>query len=150
MTRKVVVVARDAPLEEVVGLMERRRVKRLPVVEAGRLVGIVSRADLLKVVAQLAPTAPPVAASDTEIRAGVLAEIDKSPWAVRGCLDAVANGGVVELRGVIGDERQRAALRVAAENVQGVKKVIDHLVWVEPLSGMAVEPPEDASASAAD
>ena len=80
----------------------------------------------------------------------MLAEIDKSPWAVRGRLDAVANGGVVELRGVIGDERQRAALRVAAENVQGVKKVIDHLVWVEPLSGMAVEPPEDASASAAD
>jgi CBS domain-containing protein len=150
MTRKVVVVARDAPLEEVVGLMERRRVKRLPVVEAGRLVGIVSRADLLKVLAQLAPMAPPVAASDTEIRARVLAEIDKSPWALRGCLDAVANGGVVELRGVIGDERQRAALRVAAENVQGVKKVIDHLVWVEPISGMAIEPPEDASASAAE
>ena len=55
---------------------------------------------------------------------------------MRGRIYAVVSGGTVELRGVIGDEREREALRVAAENVPGVKKIVDHLVWVEPVSGM--------------
>jgi osmotically-inducible protein OsmY len=54
--------------------------------------------------------------------------------------------GVVELWGAIVDERQRDALKVAAENIPGVKAVKDHLVWIEPTSGMVIEPPEGAAA----
>jgi CBS domain-containing protein len=141
MTRPVVSIEPSTPLEALVGLMEKHRVKRLPVVERGQLVGIVSRADLLGALAKLARMAPETTHSDAEIRRRILAEFDKNPWALRGSLDALVENGTVELRGVIGDERQRDALKVAAENVPGVKKIIDHLVWVEPVSGMAVEPP---------
>jgi hypothetical protein len=60
--------------------------------------------------------------------------------------NVVVRGGVVELWGVILDERQREALRVAAENISGVKSVKDHLVWVEPTSGMFIEPREEVIA----
>ncbi len=142
MTRNVVTIAPSTPLETVVGLMEKHRVKRLPVVEKGKLVGILSRANLLPVLARLAPLAQRAKPSDTEIRRRILDEFDRHPWALKGALDAVVVNGVVELRGVIGDERQREALKVSAENVPGVKGVVDHLVWIEPVSGMAIEPPE--------
>ena len=54
--------------------------------------------------------------------------------------------GIVDLNGVILDEKEREALRVVAENVPGVKAVEDHLVWVEPVSGTVIEPPEDGRA----
>ena len=142
MTWHVVAISPDTPLETLVGLMEKHRIKRLPVVEHGAVVGIVSRADLLSVLAHLAPAAPKTTPNDAEIRRRILAEFDRNAWALRGCLDAVVENGVVELRGVIGDERQRDALKIAAENVAGVKKIVDHLVWVEPVSGMAIAPNE--------
>ena len=140
MTEKVVTIDPSTPLESLVELMEKHRIKRIPVVERGKIVGIVSRADLLGVLAHFAPHAPKTAPADAEIRRRILAEFDKNPWALRGCLDAIVDHGVVELRGVIGDERQREALKIAAENVDGVKKIVDHLVWVEPVSGMAIAP----------
>jgi hypothetical protein len=73
--------------------------------------------------------------------------MDKEPWALRGVVDAIVSNGTVELRGVIGDERQRAALRVVAENVPGVRKIVDHLVWVEPVSGMVIDAPAEAGRS---
>ena len=143
MTPKVVSIDPTTALDTVVGLMEKHRIKRLPVVEDGKLVGIVSRANLLSALAHLAPAAPQIPHSDAEIRRRILAEFDKYPWALGGVNDAIVANGTVELRGVIGDERQRDALKIAAENVPGVKKVVDHLIWVEPVSGMAIEPPAD-------
>jgi CBS domain-containing protein len=143
MTTKVVSIEPTTPLETVVGLMEKHRVKRLPVIEKGRLVGIVSRANLLSALAHLAPSAPQIPHSDAEIRRRILAEFDKYPWALGGVNDVIVADGTAELRGVIGDERQREALKIAAENVAGVKKIVDHLVWVEPVSGMAMPPPAD-------
>ncbi len=140
MTEKPVTADPSMPLESLVGLMEKHRIKRIPVVEHGKIVGIVSRADLLGVLAHLLPQAPKTAPRDAEIRRRILAEFDKNPWALRGCLDASVQHGVVELRGVVGDERQRQALKIAAENVDGVTKIVDHLVWVEPVSGMAIAP----------
>jgi CBS domain-containing protein len=140
MTKKVVTVDPSTALEALVGLMEKHRIKRLPVVESGKLVGIVSRADLLGLLAHLAPHVPQTARGDAEIRRRILAEFDKHLGVFPGCLDVVVDHGSVDLRGVIGDERQRVALRVATENIEGVTKVVDHLVWVEPVSGMAIEP----------
>jgi CBS domain-containing protein len=138
MTRQVVAIAPATPLPEAVRLMEQHRVKRLPVIDEGRLVGILSRANLLRALVELAAEAAPGGASDREIRARVLAEIERGHWAPR-TIDVAVTGGVVELTGAITDERERTALRVAAENVPGVKAVRDRLIWVEPVSGMVIE-----------
>jgi len=139
MTREVVTIGPGTPLEEVAELMERHRVKRLPVVEKGRILGIVSRANLLAALLEAAGEARPAASSDREIRKRVLAEIDRQLWAPRASVDIAVEDAVVELRGVVTDERERRALRVAAENVQGVKAVRDRLIWIEPISGLVVE-----------
>lgn len=139
MTGAVVSVALETPLAEVVALVESRRIKRLPVIDKGRLAGIISRADLLSALADLLPKTAAGPISDADIRRRVLAEIDKQPWAPRGAIDAAVQNGIVDLRGVIRDERVRAGLRVAAENVPGVKLVQDHLVDIEILEGEVVE-----------
>ena len=66
------------------------------------------------------------------------------PWTPVSAIDVTVRNGVVQLLGTITDERQRQALRVAAENIPGVRKVEDYLTWVEPVSGFFVEaPPPD-------
>ena len=70
-----------------------------------------------------------------------MAAIGHQHWAPR--VNVVVKHGVAELWGVITDERERQALIVAAENVPGVEQVHDHLVWVEPMSGMAFPSAED-------
>ncbi|HEV2097337.1 MAG TPA: CBS domain-containing protein [Stellaceae bacterium] len=140
MTREVITVATDMPLEEIVALMERHRIKRLPVVDASdTLVGIVSRADLLAALGRALDARGTEPASDEEIHARVLAELERTDWAPREGLTVTVTDGVVELDGVVLDEHERGALRVAAENVPGVKGVLDRLVWVEPVSGTVVE-----------
>ena len=140
MTRDVVSVAEDTPLTEVVRLMERHRIKRVPVVRDGALIGIVSRADLLRAIRRLLVAEPKTAASDETIRRHVLDELAQAPWAPHGLTVDVGNG-VVTLDGVILDERMRRAVRVAAENVPGVKAVVDYILWVEPHSGMVFKAP---------
>ena len=140
MTRDVVSVAEYTPLAEVVHLMERHRIKRVPVLRDGALVGIVSRADLLHALQRVLVAEPKAAASDESIRRHVLAELAQAPWAPYGLTVDVANG-VVTLNGVILDEQKRSALRVAAENMPGVKAVADRIVWVEPHSGMVFGAP---------
>lgn len=143
MTADVVTVTPETPLEQVVELMERHSIKRLPVLEGRQLVGIVSRANLLHALARLAVTAPATTSSDAEIQQRLLAEIDNASWAPRACINPIVQDGVIDLYGAITDERERSALRVLAENVPGVKDVRDHLVWIEPLSGMVIEPPPE-------
>jgi CBS-domain-containing membrane protein len=141
MTHEVQTVPPDAPLEQVVRLMERHNVKRLPVVDNGKVVGIVTRANLLHVVASIAGTIAPLSAEDAAIRERLLAALKDQPWAPVTAVHVTVRDGVVALSGVITDERQRQALRVAAENIPGVKDVEDNIVWVEPVSGIFVEAP---------
>jgi signal-transduction protein with cAMP-binding, CBS, and nucleotidyltransferase domain len=136
MTPEPVTITEDTPLEKAVQMMERRRFKRLPVVRNDQLVGIISRANLLHALASLAPEATPHSVDDATIRERLMAELQKQAWAPTALLDVVVRNGVVELWGSITDERERQALRVAAENIPGVKSVSDHLVWVDPTSGM--------------
>jgi CBS domain-containing protein len=143
MTNEVLSVSPEMPLAEVVEVMESQQVKRLPVLEEGQLVGIVSRADLLRALAQLLPARQVEAISDTELRKRVLAEIDKHPWVPRLNVDATVKNGIVELRGAVTDDRERAGLRVIAENTPGVRGVHDRLIWVEPISGTVIEAPKE-------
>jgi len=143
MTREVVAANEATPLDELVRLMERHRVKRLPVLRDGKIVGIVSRADLLHAPAGVAAQVPPPAAGDSTIRERILAELAKRPWAPIATVTVSVKDGVVELTGTVTDDRERAALKVAAENVAGVKAVRDQLLWVEPMSGTVIGPNDE-------
>ena len=142
MTADPVTVAEDAPLEEIVNAMETNGVKRLPVVKDGKLAGIVSRANLLHAVAGLARDIPDPTADDDHIRRRVIAAIEKQDWSPFG-LNVIVRDGIAHLSGVITDEASRQAAMVAAQNVAGVQKVHDHLCWVDSMSGMYLESPED-------
>jgi CBS domain-containing protein len=138
MTAEPLSVTEDTPLEEVVKVMEKRHIKRLPVLRGNELVGIVSRANLLHALAGVAREVKPTTASDQAIRERVVAEFASQPWAPVSLINVIVREGVVELWGTITDERERQALVVAAENVPGVKAVTDHLAWVDALSGMVL------------
>jgi CBS domain-containing protein len=143
MTEDVASAAPGDALSDVVEVMERRRVKRLPVVEAGRLVGIVSRANLVRALVQnlaepRGTSGDAATAGDGEIRERVLAEIARQPWGPRSSVDVRVKDGVVELCGTITDDRERTALQVLAEKIPGVKAVRDNLVWIEPVSGFVI------------
>ena len=142
MTRDPLTITEDTALAEIVDLMEKNNVKRLPVVCDGRLVGIVSRANLLQAVASLARQVPDPTADDDHIRNRVMDALEKNEWCPFG-LSVLVRGGVVHLSGVITEERARQAAVVAAENVEGVKKVHDHLCWVDTMSGVYLNSPED-------
>jgi CBS domain-containing protein len=142
MTREPVSVALEAPLDEIVELMERHRIKRVPVIDRDKLVGIVSRADLLRALAHRLDEQAVPAVGDDEIRERILAELAKTSWVPRDGIEIAVENGVVNLNGVILDENEREALRVAAENVPGVRAVEDHLVWVEPISGTIIDAPQ--------
>ena len=146
MTTEVQTVDELTALEDIVDLMEGKRIKRVPVLCGGQLVGIVTRSNLMHAMVSMARVAQPAAKDDATIREKLLAEFQKEIWAPVTMTNVVVVDGVVELWGVIVDERQRQAMKVAAENISGVKAVNDHLVWVEPTSGMVIEPRDEAVA----
>jgi CBS domain-containing protein len=141
MTPDVWSISEDEPLEKIAHLMERRRIKRAPVLRDGKVVGIVTRANLMRAMVTLALEAHPTSASDAAIRERLLRELKKQSWAPIGLIDLVVKDGVVKFTGALTDERERQALRVAAENIEGVKRVEDHLVWIEPNTGTVFEAP---------
>jgi CBS domain-containing protein len=142
MTPEPLTIGEDTPLEEIVRLMEKNSVKRLPVTRGDKIVGIVSRANLLQAVASLAREIPDPTADDDHIRNRVIDTLAKNDWCPFG-LSVVVRDGIVHLSGVITEERSRQAAVVAAENVTGVNKVHDHLCWVDTMSGMYLNSPED-------
>ena len=143
MTADPVTVSEQTPLEEVVQIMEKHRIKRLPVVRGDNLVGIVSRANLLHVLAAAASDIKPTTNSDQSIREALLAELARQTWAPAALINVLVKDGIVELCGTITDERERQAVVVAAENVPGVKSVRDHLVWIDASSGVVIYSPDD-------
>jgi CBS domain-containing protein len=127
MTHEVVTVPDAMPLAELAHLMESRKFKRLPVIRDGRLVGIVGRRNLLQALATRLSTAP-VTTDDKTIRNAFYAEVRRQPWAsAASSVNAVVADGVVHLWGVVQDDTLRQAIVVAAEGVEGVKAVEDHL-----------------------
>jgi CBS domain-containing protein len=142
MSPEPITVTEDATLEEIVRVMEKNRVKRLPVLRRDQLVGIVTRSNLLQAVADLARDVPDPTADDDHIRDRVLAAIDKNDWKPA-ALNVTVRDGIVHLSGIIWHEQSRQASIVAAENVSGVRKVHDHLSWADPVTGTYFYSPED-------
>lgn len=139
MSHEVRTVAPDDSLAAVVDLMERYRIKRVPVLQGENVVGIVTRANLLHAMASFIGEIAPSPTGDSAIREQFLAELEKQPWAPLNMVDVTVRNGVVQLSGSVTDDRQRQAMRVAAENIPGVKRVEEHFVWIDPESGFYAE-----------
>ncbi|HUB14554.1 MAG TPA: CBS domain-containing protein [Acetobacteraceae bacterium] len=128
MTADVISVEDTAPVAMIVEAMETYRVKRVPVLRDGKLVGIVSRANLLRALATRLHAMPEPLPNDRRIRMTVFNELQEHKWGARVAqLDVTVQDGVVTLWGLISSEEQRMAVRVAAENVPGVTRVEDRL-----------------------
>lgn len=126
MSAPVVTVAEDAAVEDVAALMERHRVKRLPVLHDGRMVGIVARADLMRALALR--LALPVGVDDRRIREAVLAELRAQPWAPAPAeMSVVVRDGIVHLWGSVRSEELRRGVVAAAGSTDGVRAVEDNL-----------------------
>jgi CBS domain-containing protein len=133
MTKNVVTVDDRSSLEDVAALMQRHRVKRVPVLCEGMLVGIVSRANLLQglLVRELSYTEDP--GSDNELRSVVMAEFAKHSWASASQpTNVVVENGVVHLWGYVSSIAIKDAYRIAAENVRGVQRVENHMNFLPP------------------
>lgn len=131
MTRDVVSVYETTPLADVATLLETKRIKRVPVLRGGKLVGIVSRANLVRALAAAGVPEETTVGDDQAIRTQLLTELNSHAWAKVWAADIIVKDGVVNLW--VGAERspeELKALRVAAENVPGVKKIEEHLMPV--------------------
>ena len=137
MTTDVVTASPGVSLPEIVELMTCHRVKRIPVVDDGKVVGIITRSDILRALLTVL-SAPSAARDDERIRQDIIAELARQKWAGKDMIDVTVDKGVVELSGAIFDERERQAAIVAAENVAGVKAVKDRLFCPGPLSVVLV------------
>ena len=142
MTEAPLTITEDTELEKIVQLMEENNVKRLLVLRGDQIVGIVSRANLLRAVASLAREVPDPTVDDDHIRNRIIDALAKNDWCPFG-LSVIVRDGIVHLSGVITEERSRQTAVVAAENIEGVKEVHDHLCWVDTMSGIYLNSPED-------
>ena len=128
----------DATLGELVDLMERHGVKRIPIIREKAPVGIVSRADVLRVLMSREPDRPLLQPADRALRSAVIETLQDRPWSSRWPINVVASDGVVHLWGFVDGDEARKACRVAAENVPGVRRVKSHLRSIPAMVGMGV------------
>ena len=112
-------------------MMEKKAIKRVPIVSDGQLVGIVSRANLVQAIASSGAKLE-IPLSDGAIRDRLMAYLKTQKWAHTGLLNVSVNDGVVDLWGMSESETERKAIRVAAETMAGVRAVNDHMT-VRPL-----------------
>jgi CBS domain-containing protein len=143
MTEKVISVGYDWPLEEVVLTMETNRIKRVPVTRDGRVVGVVSRSDLLRALISRVRDAAPPASDDRALRSAILDALEKQSWAPTTTLNVTVAKGVADVWGTITNEAERHAIRVVVENTPGITAVHDHLVFIEPYTGTVIEAPDE-------
>lgn len=138
MTQDVISVSEEQTLGEVAQLLEKHRIKRVPVLRDNKLVGLVSRANLLQGLAahkDKLSAAPSV--DDRTLRADVMAVLKDQDWLTHALPNVIVNEGVVELWGWVDSDEERRALLLAVEGVAGVKNVISHLAQMRPyLTGV--------------
>jgi CBS domain-containing protein len=128
MTRQVISVSPGTSLQEIANLLEKHGIKRVPVIENGRLVGIVSRANLVQALATRGLAFVDAAEADEALRKVIVLKLRKLPWATAMTMvDVIVDHGVVNLWGVVRNEEEKNAVRVAAEGTPGVQAVNDHV-----------------------
>ena len=139
MTRDVVSIGADTPIDEIVALLEERKVKRVPVMRGAEVIGIVSRADVVRAVARQAQAPAEPALSDEAIEERLTAELERHHWWHTPYSSVRVENGVVHYSGIIDspdEQAWRAAARVAAENLAGVRAVEDHRFTMYDIPSM--------------
>lgn len=131
MTQSVISVREDARLDEVADILERRQIKRVPVLRDGKLVGIVSRANLLHGLVT-SGKATPTTTEDETIRSAILEALERDAGVRDQFINVTVSGGTVHLWGALQSEAERHAARLVAENTQGVQEIEDHLGVIPP------------------
>jgi CBS domain-containing protein len=122
MTTPVRAVTEETSCEEAARLLETGAIRRVPVLREGRLVGVVSRADLLR--ALLVPEAPgPATADDTTLRQAVIAALREAAWTHAYSIHFTIRNGEATFYGFPTPTEVQRGLRVLAEGIPGMKAV---------------------------
>ena len=132
MTRHVITAAPETPLGDIADILEKKGIKRVPIVKDGRIVGIVSRANLLQALASLRKQIEGGPPNDMTVREAVLERLKAAPWSRPSLINVIVQDGTVELWGIVESPTQKKAVRVAAEETPGVRAVNDNLI-VRPV-----------------
>ena len=128
MSQEVITAAPDTPLAEIARLLEKNRIKRVPILKDGKLVGVVSRANLLQALASAKPAfAGTVQVSDNTLRDAILNRLWDQPWAHPGMINVIVTSGVVDLWGTVSSDTERKALKILVAEMPGVVAINDHL-----------------------
>lgn len=125
MTRDVVTAEEDTSLDDIAKLFENHNIKRVPIVRKGEVVGIVSRADLLRLLAGLHDKSEPTPSDDDAIRREIDKRLHAEHWFSSAQVEVSVRGGIVKVEGITMSHEQQSAIRVVAENVPGVRAVND-------------------------
>jgi len=127
MTRAVISVQPDTPLSDIASLLEKHRIKRVPVVTNGKIAGIVSRANLIQALVRDAK-ASEAPVDDVTLHSNIIEQLRLKPWVDPSTINVIVNNGAVELWGIVDSETQKNAIRVAVEVTPGVRQVANKLV----------------------
>jgi len=128
MISDVVSVSEDTQLSEIAALLERKRIKRVPVTKDGKLVGVVSQSNLIQALASVVGRIDQHDETDRHIRLDLLSRLQQQSWTDFGSRNITVSGGVVHLWGLVGSPAERKALLALAENVPGVSRVCDEMI----------------------
>jgi hypothetical protein len=134
MTRDVIVAPPEAPLRDIANLMEKHGIKRVPIVENGHVIGIVSRANLLQALASTSEELDLVE-SDRVLRQRIIDSLKDTPWAGRP-FNVIVSDRRADLWGFVFSEDEKTAVRVAAEATPGIDSVANHLRVLPYISGV--------------
>lgn len=139
MTEEVKTVSESADLREVVDTMEKNRIKHVPVTKGHAVLGMISRSDLMRALIASMPARPARSMTDEEIRLVLVKHLEQQNWTPADLVSVSVKNGVLTLKGAVMDPRQMKAFEVAAENIPGVTKVDDQLIYVDPISGSSYD-----------
>jgi CBS domain-containing protein len=134
MTRSVITATPDTPVREIATLLEKHGIKRVPIVADGKVVGIVSRANLLQALAS-AKNMPPGTTDDASIRAKIVSKLANEPWTKPSLMNFIVQDGTVDLWGIVDSQTEKKAVRVLVESTPGVRAVNDNLIIPSAMSG---------------
>jgi CBS domain-containing protein len=134
MTRTVITAKPETPLRDIATLLEKHGIKRVPIVHDGKLIGVVSRANLVQAMAtQSGKVETPGRIDDLIIREEVMARLDGTLWTKFAPINVIVEDGVVHLWGTVDSETVKRAVCVTVEETAGVQAINDHLL-VERIS----------------